>query len=151
MLSAGQVFFVGRKGENTYLRGDLNALNYSAAEKFGDFQQDLKLIKFGSLERVFAPESLENLAYEEIPDEKGGGFGLVVEKTTAVSWLAVGTQRVFSQFGSPFLFPIWKRPLCFSERREKKLILSLPWKFKLGSFMANSSNCNFSRRTVRNL
>jgi pullulanase len=77
MLSAGQDFLRGKKGvRNTYLRGDLNALDYSAADKFGDFQQWIrKLIKFrlSSEGRFLRPESLEDLAYEEILDEKGGG------------------------------------------------------------------------------
>ena len=115
---------------NTYLRGDLNALDYSAAEKFGDFQQWIrKLIKFrlSPEGRFLRPESLENLAYEEILDEKGGGFGLVIrENDSAVSWLVVVNPTESFLSSVPPSFPDPKRPLCFSEKRAKKLNLIGP-------------------------
>lgn len=125
MLSAGQDFLRGKKGvRNTYLRGDLNALDYSAAEKFGDFQQWIrKLIKFrlSPEGRFLRPESLENLAYEEILDEKGGGFGLVIrEKDSAVSWLVVvNPTESFLSSVSPSFPDLEKATLLFGKKGEK--------------------------------
>ena len=125
MLSAGQDFLRGKKGvRNTYLRGDLNALDYSAAEKFGDFQQWIrKLIKFrlSPEGRFLRPESLENLAYEEILDEKGGGFGLVIrENDSAVSWLVVVNPTESFLSSVPPSFPdLEKATLLFGKKGEK--------------------------------
>ena len=125
MLSAGQDFLRGKKGvRNTYLRGDLNALDYSAASKFREFQEWIrKLIKFrlSSEGRFLRPESLEDLAYEEILDEKGGGFGLVIrENDSAVSWLiVVNPTESLLDFDSPSFPQLTKAILLFGEKTEK--------------------------------
>ena len=126
MLSAGQDFLRGKKGvRNTYLRGDLNTLDYSAADKFGDFQQWIrKLIKFrlSPEGRFLRPESLEDLAYEEILDEKGGGFGLVIrENDSEASWLIlVNPTESLLDFDSPSFPQLTKATLLFGEKNEKK-------------------------------
>lgn len=125
MLSAGQDFHRGKKGvRNTYLRGDLNALCYSAASAFADFQQWIrKLIKFrlSPEGRFLRPESLDDLTYEEILDKEGGAFGLVIrERNSSVSWLIfVNPTNSFLDCLPPCFPDLAQGTLLFGERNEK--------------------------------
>jgi len=125
MLSAGQDFLRGKKGvRNTYLRGDLNALDYSAAEKFGGFQQWIRtLIQFrlSPEGRFLRPESLDDLTYEEIQGKKGGAFGLVIrERKSSVSWLIFVNPTDSFLDSIPQSFPdLAQATLLFGEKHEK--------------------------------
>ena len=125
MLSVGQDFLRGKKGvRNTYLRGDLNALDYSAASEFGGFQQWIrKLIQFrlSSEGRFLRPESLDDLTYEEILDKKGGVFGLLIrEKEGSAFWLIVVNPTDSFLDSLPLSFPdLAQATLLFGEKHEK--------------------------------
>ena len=125
MLSAGQDFLRGKKGvRNTYLRGDLNALDYSAASQFREFQQWIrKLIKFrlSSEGRFLRPEKLEDFTYEEILTQEGGAFGLVIrERKSSVSWLIFVNPADSHLDSAPPSFPdLAQGTLLFGEKTEK--------------------------------
>ena len=82
MLSAGQDFMRGKKGvRNTYLRGDLNALDYSRTirfEEFGKWIRSLIAFRLSNEGRFLRPERYDELLYEEINLSDGKGFGLLV-------------------------------------------------------------------------
>ena len=130
MLSAGQDFLRGKKGvRNTYLRGDLNALDYSAEEKFGDFQKWIrKLIKFRLSPdgRFLRPENLENFAYEEIQGDEGGGFGLIVrDNESPDSWfIAVNPSNSYVDLHSLSFPDLEKAALLFGKKSEKTHLIS---------------------------
>ncbi|MEE3060264.1 MAG: alpha-amylase family glycosyl hydrolase [Verrucomicrobiota bacterium] len=79
MISAGQDLMRNKKGtRNTYLRGDLNEIDYSKSEEFADLRSDLKaLIEFRLSEDALflRPESHEQWRYEEIPMESQTTLG----------------------------------------------------------------------------
>jgi pullulanase len=125
MLSAGQDFLRGKKGvRNTYLRGDLNALDYSAASKFEELSEWIRsLIKFRLSDegRFLRPESLEDFTYEEILIEKGGAFGLCIrDEKNSVSWLIFVNPKDSSMDAVHPSFPdLAKATLLFGEKNEK--------------------------------
>ena len=56
MISAGQDPMRNKKGtRNTYLRGDLNEIDYSKSEEFADLRSDLKASSNSAFGRCFIP------------------------------------------------------------------------------------------------
>jgi pullulanase len=125
MLSAGQDFLRGKQGvRNTYLRGDLNALEYSAESKFGEFQQwirDLIRFRLSKEGRFLRPESLEDFTYEEILIKKGGAFGLCIrDEKNSASWLIL-VNPTFSYLDvvQPAFPNLAQATLLFGKKTEK--------------------------------
>ena len=92
MLAAGQDFLRSKQGvRNTYLRGDLNALDYSKSnehEELGEWIRSLIEFRLSNAGRFLRPECLDDFTYEEILIEKGRAFGLAIrDSSSADSWL----------------------------------------------------------------
>lgn len=71
MISAGQDLMRNKKGNrNTYLRGDLNEIDYSKSEEFADLTSDLKaLIDFRLSDKAcfLRPKSRQEWQYDVMP------------------------------------------------------------------------------------
>ena len=109
MLSAGQDFLRGKQGvRNTYLRGDLNALDYSKSSKFeelGEWVRSLIEFRLSSEGRFLRPESLTNFSYEEILIKGLAVFGLAIrEKEGRGSWLILINSSDLAVTGLPAEF-----------------------------------------------
>ena len=125
MISAGQDFLRSKKGvRNTYLRGDLNALDYSVASKFEELQNWIRsLIRFrlSSEGRFLRPESLDDFTYEEILPEEGGAFGLCIrDEKNSASWLIL-VNPTFSYLDvvQPAFPNLAQATLLFGKKTEK--------------------------------
>ncbi len=82
MLAAGQDFMRGKQGvRNTYLRGDLNALDYGQLEHFREFSDWVRSLIAFRLSRegsFLRPSSFGEFEYEELVE--GEGFGLLIRR-----------------------------------------------------------------------
>ena len=109
MLSAGQDFLRGKQGvRNTYLRGDLNALDYSKTSKFeelGEWVRSLIELRLSSEGRFLRPESLTNFSYKEILSKGVSVFGLAIrEEEGRGSWLILINASDLAVTGLPSEF-----------------------------------------------
>ena len=125
MLSAGQDFLRSKQGvRNTYLRGDLNALDYSKSNEFevlGEWIRSLIEFRLSNEGRFLRPESLEDFTYGEILIEQGGAFGLAIrDKKSADSWLILANPTSSPVDASPAKFSdLSNGTLLFGKKNEK--------------------------------
>ena len=155
MLSAGQDFLRSKKGVcNTYLRGDLNALDYSLIEKYPEhhaYVRDWITLRLSSIGKLFRPVCHPSQAYyQAFESEDGQAAALLINADSsagperllfAINPSVENTARIPvtpEQFGSPLLLAnheeVSRKGLTDNYKREEDCLLLPPlntacWKF----------------------